>query len=242
MFVRFRKTPNRLQVSILEAHRAVGKVTNEHIASLGSIELSMSVGSRQAFWAYLWDRLASLSNRIGADDQAKIRNAVHARIPMVMPEEANADEAAYWEKYSAVFVEKGARHREDAAEAIKRAELTEGVAAVFAENRTAALKGERPMERVVVGELLAPGGAKPTPDGTPIIMANGEPGIYRAPKRPDRNDRRRRRNGHRFTPEPIKGWKQYPFGQTWRVATSDEIDEMITSAAAERAAEETDTE
>jgi hypothetical protein len=55
MFVRFRKTANRLQVSILEAHRAGGRVTNEHIASLGSIDLSMSVGSRQAFWANLWD-------------------------------------------------------------------------------------------------------------------------------------------------------------------------------------------
>ena len=50
MFVRFRKTPNRLQVSILEAHRAGGKVTNEHIASLGSVERPPSVQARQIFW------------------------------------------------------------------------------------------------------------------------------------------------------------------------------------------------
>src|ERR1700722_4654657 len=91
MFVRFRKTPNRLQVSILEAHRAGGKVTNEHIASVGSIKVPMSVGGRQTFWANLWDRLTSLSNRIGPDEQAKIRNAIHARIPMVMPDEVAAE-------------------------------------------------------------------------------------------------------------------------------------------------------
>jgi hypothetical protein len=37
MFVRFRTTPCRLQVSILEARRSARKVTNEHIASLGSV-------------------------------------------------------------------------------------------------------------------------------------------------------------------------------------------------------------
>jgi hypothetical protein len=81
MFVRFRPTPRRLQVSILETRRTAGKVTNEHIASLGSIEVPMTVGSRQTFWANLWARLASLSNRICPDDQAKIRNAVHAASP-----------------------------------------------------------------------------------------------------------------------------------------------------------------
>jgi hypothetical protein len=86
MFVRFRKTPRRLQVSILEkTSRKAGKVASEHVASLGSVTLPMTVRGRQAFWAYLWDRLATLSNRVGAEDQARIRNAVHARIPMVLP-------------------------------------------------------------------------------------------------------------------------------------------------------------
>jgi hypothetical protein len=48
----------------------------------------MTVRGRQAYWAYLWGRLAGLSDRIGADDQARIRKAVHGRIPMVPPEEA----------------------------------------------------------------------------------------------------------------------------------------------------------
>jgi hypothetical protein len=211
MFVRLRKTDRRLQVSILEAHRVAGKATNEHIASLGSITVPMSVASRQAFWANLLDRLANLGNRIGPDDQAKIRNAVHVRIPMVMPDEANADEAKYWEEYSATFAEFGARERKDAASGIERAERDEGIAAVFAENRAAALRGERPMERiVVVGALLAAkaGFGHAPKDGEPCINPyTGEPGVIRHPKRPGRNDRRRRRNGMRFTPRPIEGWK-----------------------------------
>jgi hypothetical protein len=155
MFVRFRTTPRRLQVSVLETRRAAGKVTNEHIASLGSIEVPMTVGGRQAFWANLWERLPRLSNRIGADDQTKIRNTLHARIPMVMPDEANEDEAKYWETWSASFAKSGALEREHAADAIKRAEAKEGIAAIFANNRPAALKGERPMDHGVVGNPKA---------------------------------------------------------------------------------------
>jgi hypothetical protein len=91
MFVRFRRTPRRLQASVVETRRKAGKVASEHVASLGSIALPMTVRGRQAYWAYLWERLAGLSDRIGADDQARIRKAVHGRIPMVPP-----DEAARW--------------------------------------------------------------------------------------------------------------------------------------------------
>jgi hypothetical protein len=38
MFVRFRGSPNRLQISIVETRRLNGRVRHEHIASLGSIE------------------------------------------------------------------------------------------------------------------------------------------------------------------------------------------------------------
>jgi hypothetical protein len=134
--------------------------------------------------------------------------------------------------------EQAARDYQDA---IERAENHEGLAPIFAENRAAVLRGEHVEDnpRSLVLEILAaqlglsgPAAAQYNPpDGTPIVMTNGEPGIYHAPKRPDRNDRRRRRNGHRFTPEPVKGWKPSPFG-TWRVVTSDEI----------TPAEETDTD
>jgi hypothetical protein len=205
MFVRFRQTPQRLRASILESHRTAGKVASEHVASLGAIALPMTVRGRQAFWAGLWDRLATLSNRIGPDEQASIRNAVHARIPMVLPEEANADAAAYWATWSAAFMEDGASEREDAAAAIKRAEANEGIAAIFAENRTAALQGERPDE-MIVGKLLAMKISKPTPEGTPTITENGEAGFVHYAKR-SRNDRRRRRGGMRFTPPAVEGWK-----------------------------------
>jgi hypothetical protein len=71
MFVRFRQTPRRLQASVVETRRRAGKVASEHVASLGSIALPMTVRGRQAYWAYLWERLASLSDRISANDQAR---------------------------------------------------------------------------------------------------------------------------------------------------------------------------
>jgi hypothetical protein len=214
MFVRFRTVRHRLQASILETRRTAGKVVNEYIASLGSIAVPLTVPGRQAFWANLWKRLSSLGNRIGTDDQAKIRNEVHARIPMVMPEEANADEAEYWEEYSAMWADDAARERERAAsiikEAEKRAEQDEAIAAIFAKNRAAALKGERPMKRVVVGQLLAAKcGFQPSrKDGELCVNPlTGELNVHRVVKRSDRKDRRRRRNGYRFTPKPVEGWE-----------------------------------
>jgi hypothetical protein len=216
MFVRFRKTPTRLQLSILETRRAAGKVAIEHVASLGSVAVPLSVGGRQAFWANLWDRLAGLGNRIGPDDQAKIRNAVHARIPMVLPDEANADEASFWAGASAFFdgAERRARAAREYQEALEEAELLESVAASFAECRAAALKGEWP-DRGVAHRLVAAkvGFQPPMPDGTPCIMANGEAGIVRNVKRPNRHDRRRRRGGFRFTPA--------------KAAEGDDIDTLV---------------
>jgi hypothetical protein len=213
MFVRFRKTPRRLQVIVVETRRARGKVISDTIGTLGSISVPTSVGDRQTFWTGLFHRLAGLSNRIGPDDQAKIRNAVHARIPMVLPDEANADEAKYWGDYSATWAEFGARNREHARSAIEQAEKDEVIAAIFAENRAAALRGERPMERVIVGELLAARvGFRSEPrDGEACVNPlTGEASIRRVAKRPHRNDRRRRRGGTRFTPKPVEGWEPPP--------------------------------
>jgi hypothetical protein len=90
MFVRFRQTKHRLQASLIETRRIDGKVRHEHIASLGSVEVPLTVGSRLAFWQRLHERLAKLSNRIDAAMQSKILGAVHARIPMVTPDEQRA--------------------------------------------------------------------------------------------------------------------------------------------------------
>jgi hypothetical protein len=87
MFVRFRETPSRLQVSIVETRRLDGRVRHEHIASLGSIETPLSVSGRIVFWQQVNERLGRLSNRVVAAAQGKIRGDIHARIPMVTLDE-----------------------------------------------------------------------------------------------------------------------------------------------------------
>jgi hypothetical protein len=90
MFVRFRKTLTRLQISLVETRRADGKVGHEHVAGLGSIILSPTVADRVAFWTRLHERLAKLSNRIPGDALGKMLGDIHARVPMVTPDEQRA--------------------------------------------------------------------------------------------------------------------------------------------------------
>lgn len=87
MFVRFRETATRLQMSVTETRRLNGRVQNEHVASFGSVPLPLTVPDRIEFWRRLHDRLAKLSNRIDAATQAKILGQIHARVPMVTAEE-----------------------------------------------------------------------------------------------------------------------------------------------------------
>jgi hypothetical protein len=93
MFVRFRLQGNRLQASLVQSRRAARKVQAEHIGALGSVDADVSVRSRLAFWAKLPQRLAALGNRLGADDEPKIRGVLHSRIPMVTPDEQRAVQA-----------------------------------------------------------------------------------------------------------------------------------------------------
>jgi hypothetical protein len=103
MFVRFRQSRLRLQVSLLESRRIDGRVRNEHVASLGSVEVPQTVEARIAFWQRLHERLTKLSNRVDAAMHAKILTDIHARIPMVTLDEqhglqlrnAHADEQ-FW--------------------------------------------------------------------------------------------------------------------------------------------------
>jgi hypothetical protein len=54
MFVRFRRSAYRLQVSLAEGHRIDGHVRQEHVAGLGSIECEpMTIAGRVAFWREL---------------------------------------------------------------------------------------------------------------------------------------------------------------------------------------------
>src|SRR5215210_5141444 len=88
MFVRFRQAGSRLQVSLVATSREGGRVKHEHVAGLGTIETEPSIEARLAFWSHLHARLAKLSNRLSAEEQAKILGAIHARVPMVTPDEA----------------------------------------------------------------------------------------------------------------------------------------------------------
>lgn len=90
MFVRFRPTARRLQVSLVETRRVEGKVRHEHIGALGSIETPQSVEGRIAFWQRLHERLAKLGNRVDPTTQGKVLGDVHARIPMVTLDQQRA--------------------------------------------------------------------------------------------------------------------------------------------------------
>ena len=74
----------------MQTRRVDGKVRSEHIASLGSVDADVSVRERIAFWAKLPGRLDRLGNRVAAAEHGKIYGALHARIPMVTPDEQRA--------------------------------------------------------------------------------------------------------------------------------------------------------
>ncbi len=90
MFVRFRASARRLDLALVEPKREGAKVRQEHVASLGSCPVEPSTADRVAFWRRLHERLARLSNRITPEDSAKILGAVHAKVPMVTPDEQRA--------------------------------------------------------------------------------------------------------------------------------------------------------
>jgi hypothetical protein len=113
MFVRFRETARRLQVSLTASRWNGGRVRHEHIAGLGSVPLSPSVADRIAFWTKLHQRLDALSNRVDAAQRGALLTAIHARIPMpttddhqaVQLEHARAD-ARFWETFAEMQAER----------------------------------------------------------------------------------------------------------------------------------------
>ena len=60
---------------------------HEHVTSLGSIVVPLSVADQAMFWQKLHERLGRLTNRIDAETQDEIPGAIHARVPMVTTEE-----------------------------------------------------------------------------------------------------------------------------------------------------------
>ena len=149
----------------MQTRRVSGKMHSEHIASLGSVDAEVSVRERLAFWAKLPERLTRLGNRVGLDDQAKIYGALHARIPMVTPDEQRAIQEAnaegderFWDAMRDI----GASSVEEHKALIARAET------MIAEHAPrAAEAGERAqaakdrLERIRRGESVPGGLGKP---------------------------------------------------------------------------------
>jgi hypothetical protein len=91
MFVRFRERNARLLVSLAESRRRDGKVRQEHVADLGSINmLEASAEDRVAFWRRLHERLSRLGNRIDPAKLGAILAAINARVPMATVDELPA--------------------------------------------------------------------------------------------------------------------------------------------------------
>ena len=90
MFVRFRQSSRRLQLSLVETRRDGGKVRHEHIASLGATAIPTTTADRIEFWTRLHQRLGRLANRLDSEMQAKILGAVHGRVPMPTTDEIHA--------------------------------------------------------------------------------------------------------------------------------------------------------
>jgi hypothetical protein len=185
MFVRFRRQANRLQASLIETRRASGKVVAEHIGTLGSVDAAMSVRERIAFWAKLPDRLAALGNRVGPDEHAKLFAAIHARVPMVTPDEQRAiqaenakDEESFWGAMRDINAATAEDHKRLAASAeakLKEHELAAADAAdryETAKERLAKLKGGEGVsgglgKKLDPVSLMRAWGILPTPPSAP---------------------------------------------------------------------------
>jgi len=179
MFVRFRQTPSRLEISIVETRRVDGKVRHEHVASLGSIEVPPSVADRVAFWRRVNDRFGKLSNRIDPATQGKMRGDLHARVPMVTADEqralqlenAEADER-FWASLHGMNQEQVDGHKALAV-TVKGAIATgqAGAAAAAAKAEAARIRAER----IRKGEDVAGGLGKPMTreEVEAILLANG---------------------------------------------------------------------
>ena len=165
MFVRFRTSGHKLQASLVETRRVDGRVRHEHVAGLGSIETPPSVQARLAFWQRLHERLANLSNRVDPATQGKILGAVHARIPMVTPDEqravqlenAEADER-FWTRFKDFNEETAAGHKALAATAEQVAANQQAKAADAAAKAAAA---KERAERIRRGDDVPGGIGKP---------------------------------------------------------------------------------
>jgi hypothetical protein len=152
MFVRFRQTSRRLQVSLVETRRAGGRVQHCHVAGLGSVPLSASPTDRISFWIRLRQRLSRLANRLDDATQAEVLAAVHARIPIPTADEQEAARNAGREANSGLFAALRDKHRGLAD--VYRREAERESAAAEAINGLEAAHARRPMTRADMRRFL----------------------------------------------------------------------------------------
>ena len=176
MFAQFREKPARLQVSLIETCRVGGKVRHEHIASLGSIALPLSISDRIAFWRRLHERLARLANRIGVETQPKILGAIHAKVPMVTADEQQSLKLENAEADERFWASLRSMHE---AAANDQQQLVANAEAAIAQNRFAAenaaknaTEAEDRIERIKRGDDV-PGGLSAPPNFEQILRDAG---------------------------------------------------------------------
>jgi hypothetical protein len=196
MFVRFRETRSRLQLSLVETHRASGRVRHDHIAGLGSVPVRFSIADRIEFWERLQQILARLSNLLGMEDHGKVLTAVHARIPMptlderrtAQIENAEADER-FWSGLQEAQEEYCAGHKAMAVQNDRKAEEAKGEAdkaaakAVELRDRIARLKrgedvGGGTGKRLSMNEITAIMGGKAAVSRARRVAAIDEAGAF----------------------------------------------------------------
>jgi hypothetical protein len=177
MYVRFQQQGRRLQPSLMQARRIDGKPRSEHIASLGSVDADVSVRERLAFWAALPGRLARLGNRVSPDEHGKIYGALHARIPIVTPDEQRTvqeenakDDERFWGGLRDMNAELIEGHKGTIALAEKKiAETTPEVEKAAANVKVA--KGR--LEKIERGESIEGGLFQKPIDGEAILREAG---------------------------------------------------------------------
>jgi hypothetical protein len=132
---------------------------------LGTVDWPQSVAGRIAFWQHLHERMAKLGNRLDAATQARLFGDIHARIPMVTPDEQRAlqldnarVEAGAWDTLARLHAGSAA----DQAGLITKAEAARvGLVAGEAEAAAEADRAKDRIARIERGENVNGGLGKP---------------------------------------------------------------------------------
>ena len=156
---------------------SAGKVRQDHIAGLGSVGMPPTVADRLTFWRKVEDRLAKLGNRLSAEDAARIRGALFARIPMPSVDEQAAVQLANAQADAKLFA---ALHDMHAAVVTDQERFAGTVESKIADGRAALAEAaarlsavREPVAAIERGEAVAGGLGKPGFDIEAALRADG---------------------------------------------------------------------